>query len=288
MVEISSSLALGETAETAYAGNKGAQNAKDIADIKSGDLPLVSPRIVATSGKSQWSIHYADGTANAAATASAPAGPLTTIYGYKVGFNAVVKWTHTDGYKDPTAMNGGDWGNVALPASDVSSEAVTASDITEDKSFTASIKAPKKGLVLSNGIIKEASSSDIDTKSLTINVHFQYKVVHAKVEAALTAAKLQAMLQASTRGNMHDLQDGRNKVLTGVSTEETQYFVYAYPSKLGELSKITMNDATPLLSDGFTLKKLTVTDPETKATLEYNVYTSVQKGAFTNAKLDIA
>lgn len=35
-VEISASLALGETASTAYAGNKGAQNATDIANLKSG------------------------------------------------------------------------------------------------------------------------------------------------------------------------------------------------------------------------------------------------------------
>ena len=48
-----------------------------------------------------------------------------------------------------------------------------------------------------------------------------------------------------------------------------------------------MNDATPLLTDGFTSQKLTVTDPVTLKSLEYIIYTSVQKGAFTNAKLTI-
>ena len=53
-------------------------------------------------------------------------------------------------------------------------------------------------------------------------------------------------------------------------------------------SKIVMNDATPLLDGGFNLTKVTVTDPETKKELEYNVYTSVQRGAFTNAKLEFS
>ena len=64
--------------------------------------------------------------------------------------------------------------------------------------------------------------------------------------------------------------------------------MYAYPSVLGNLSKIVMNDATPLLDGGFNLTKVTVTDPETKKELEYNVYTSVQRGAFTNAKLEFS
>ena len=76
--------------------------------------------------------------------------------------------------------------------------------------------------------------------------------------------------------------------MTGVSTTASEYYVYAYPSKLGKLSKITMNDATPLLDGGFTFQTLTVKDPETGKQIEYNVYTSEQQGAFTNAKLDFA
>ena len=49
-----------------------------------------------------------------------------------------------------------------------------------------------------------------------------------------------------------------------------------------------MNDATPLLDGGFTFQTLTVKDPETGKQIEYNVYTSEQQGAFTNAKLDFA
>ena len=81
--------------------------------------------------------------------------------------------------------------------------------------------------------------------------------------------------------------NGRKYLKTGVTTSTTDYYIIAYPSKLGALSKIVMNDATPLLADGFTSQKLTVTDPVTLKSLEYIIYTSVQKGAFTNAKLTI-
>ena len=280
LVEINSGgVVLGETAETAYAGDKGAQNAKDIAAIKSGDLPLVSPVIT-----NKWTILCSDGSASGI---TANPGNLNTIYGYKVNFTGSMKWTHADGYKDPTSMNGGDWSNAQLPASGENSVEITK-QCTSDTTITASIKAPKQGLVLSNGIIKQASSSDVDTKSASVRVHFQYKVILARTEGDITAEKLSSLLNPDSDDSAYDLKDDKNNVYTNVNAGETEYLVYAYPSKLGELSKITMNDATPLLNDGFTLSKVTVTDPQTKMQLEYNVYRSVQRGAFTGAKLDIA
>lgn len=280
LVEINSGgVVLGETAETAYAGDKGAQNAKDIAAIKSGDLPLVSPVI-----SNKWTVLCSDGSASGI---TANPGNLNTIYGYKVNFTGSMKWTHTDGYKDPIAMNGGDWSSAQLPASGENSVEITK-QCTADTTITASIKAPKQGLVLSNGIIKEASSSDVDTKSASVRVHFQYKVVLARTEEKITADNLPNFLNPASDDYACDLKDGKNNVYTKVNAGETEYLVYAYPSKLGELSKITMNDATPLLNDWFTLSKVTVTDPQTKMQLEYNVYTSAQRGAFTGAKLDIA
>ena len=280
LVEINSGgVALGETSDTAYAGDKGAQNAKDIAAIKSGDLPLVSPVIT-----NKWTVLCNDGSASGVSTTS---GNLNTVYGYKVNFTGSMKWTHADGYKDPTSMNGGDWSNAQLPASGENSVEITK-QCTSDTTITASIKAPKQGLVLSNGIIKQASSSDVDTKSASVRVHFQYKVILARTEGDITAEKLSSLLNPDSDDSAYDLKDGKNNVYTNVNAGETEYLVYAYPSKLGELSKITMNDATPLLNDGFTLSKVTVTDPQTKMQLEYNVYRSVQRGAFTGAKLDIA
>lgn len=286
LIEITSGgVSLGETSTTAYAGDKGAQNAKDIAAIKSGDLPLVSPMILSVNTNTYlWEISDQDDTSISKIATLA----LNTTYGYKVKFTGCMKWVHTDGYKDPTAMNGGSWSSSTLPSSGTASDTLTISDIIADKTITASIKAPKQGLVLSNGIIKEASSSDYDTASVSAYVHFQYKVVAAATESVVDVSALQNFLDSSSDDYAATLQNGRNVVRTNVTTGEKEYFVYAYPAVLGDLAKITMNDATPLLADGFTKSEVTVTDPQTKASIKYNVYVSVQRGAFSGAKLDIA
>ena len=286
LVEVSSgSLSLGETSTTAYAGDKGAKNASDIAAIKSGDLPLVTPEIVPVGIVSYvWQIK--DQEENV--ISSTASTWVDTIYGYLATFMGCLKWTHADGYKDPTAIGDGAWSGKALPASGNSSEVVSYENVATDKTITASIKAPKQGLILSNGIIKEASATDFDVASTTASIHFQYKAIATTTSAEVTVESLQALLASSASGGNYLLQNGKNRVVTGVTTGTQEYFVYAYPATLGYLSRITMNDATPLLSEGFILSQLTVTDPETKASLKYYVYTIVQRGAFTNAKLDIA
>ena len=284
LVEISSGgVALGETDSTAYPGNKGAANAEKIEGILKGDLPLASLSITPS-----WKAYTQTGEALTFPSTS----NLSTIYGYKVTFAGKYKWTKDDAHKAPTAVAGGDWAAKALPKSGEFSEEITVEDITADRTFTAKVSAKKQGLVLANGIIRQADSTDLDYSSASARVHFQYKCVAASVtEAAPSASTLTSLLTSvvvPAPSKKYELRDGKSKVATGVTTNSTSYYMYAYPSVLGNLSKIVMNDATPLLDGGFNLTKVTVTDPETKKELEYNVYTSVQRGAFTNAKLEMA
>lgn len=284
LVEISSGgVVLGETDSTAYPGNKGAANAEKIEGILKGDLPLASLSITPS-----WKAYTQTGEALTFPSTS----NLSTIYGYKVTFTGKYKWTKDDAHKAPTAVAGGDWAAKALPKSGEFSEEITVEDITADRTFTAKVSAKKQGLVLANGIIRQADSTDLDYSSVSARVHFQYKCVAASVtEAAPSASTLTSLLTSvvvPTPSKKYELRDGKSKVATGVTTDSSSYYMYAYPSVLGNLSKIVMNDATPLLDGGFNLTKVTVTDPETKKELEYNVYTSVQRGAFTNAKLEMA
>lgn len=284
LVEISSGgVVLGETDSTAYPGNKGAANAEKIEGILKGDLPLASLSITPS-----WKAYTQTGEALTFPSTS----NLSTIYGYKVTFAGKYKWTKDDAHKAPTAVAGGDWAAKALPKSGEFSEEITVEDITADRTFTAKVSAKKQGLVLANGIIRQADSTDLDYSSASARVHFQYKCVAASVsEAAPSASTLTSLLTSvvvPTTSKKYELRDGKSKTATGVTTNSTSYYMYAYPSVLGNLSKIVMNDATPLLDGGFNLTKVTVTDPETKKELEYNVYTSVQRGAFTNAKLEMA
>lgn len=284
LVEISSGgVVLGETDSTAYPGNKGTANAEKIEGILKGDLPLASLSITPS-----WKAYTQTGEALTFPSTS----NLSTIYGYKVTFAGKYKWTKDDAHKAPTAVAGGDWAAKALPASGEFSEEITVENITSDRTFTAKVSAKKQGLVLANGIIRQADSTDLDYSSASARVHFQYKCVAASVtEAAPSASTLTSLLTSvvvPTPSKKYELRDGKSKTATGVTTNSTSYYMYAYPSVLGNLSKIVMNDATPLLDGGFNLTKVTVTDPETKKELEYNVYTSVQRGAFTNAKLEMA
>lgn len=284
LVEISSGgVVLGETDSTAYPGNKGAANAEKIEGILKGDLPLASLSITPS-----WKAYTQTGEALTFPSTS----NLSTIYGYKVTFAGKYKWTKDDAHKAPTAVAGGDWAAKALPKSGEFSEEITVENITSDRTFTAKVSAKKQGLVLANGIIRQADSTDLDYSSASARVHFQYKCVAASVtEAAPSASTLTSLLTSvvvPTPSKKYELRDGKSKTATGVTTNSTSYYMYAYPSVLGNLSKIVMNDATPLLDGGFNLTKVTVTDPETKKELEYNVYTSVQRGAFTNAKLEMA
>ena len=284
LVEISSGgVVLGETDSTAYPGNKGAANAEKIEGILKGDLPLASLSITPS-----WKAYTQTGEVLTFPSTS----NLSTIYGYKVTFAGKYKWTKDDAHKAPTAVAGGDWAAKALPKSGEFSEEITVENITADRTFTAKVSAKKQGLVLANGIIRQADSTDLDYSSASARVHFQYKCVAASVtEAAPSASTLTSLLTSvvdPTPSKKYELRDGKSKVATGVTTNSTSYYMYAYPSVLGNLSKIVMNDATPLLDGGFNLTKVTVTDPETKKELEYNVYTSVQRGAFTNAKLEMA
>lgn len=283
LVEISSSVTLGETASTAYPGNKGAANAEKIEGILKGDLPLASLSITPS-----WKAYTQTGEVLTFPSTS----NLSTIYGYKVTFAGKYKWTKDDAHKAPTAVAGGDWAAKALPKSGEFSEEITVENITSDRTFTAKVSAKKQGLVLANGIIRQADSTDLDYSSVSARVHFQYKCVAASVtEAAPSASTLTSLLTSvvvPAPSKKYELRDSKSKVATGVTTDSSSYYMYAYPSVLGNLSKIVMNDATPLLDGGFNLTKVTVTDPETKKELEYNVYTSVQRGAFTNAKLEMA
>lgn len=284
LVEISSGgVVLGETDSTAYPGNKGAANAEKIEGILKGDLPLASLSITPS-----WKAYTQTGEVLTFPSTS----NLSTIYGYKVTFAGKYKWTKDDAHKAPTAVAGGDWAAKALPKSGEFSEEITVENIISDRTFTAKVSAKKQGLVLANGIIRQADSTDLDYSSASARVHFQYKCVAASVtEAAPSASTLTSLLTSvvvPTPSKKYELRDGKSKVATGVTTNSTSYYMYAYPSVLGNLSKIVMNDATPLLDGGFNLTKVTVTDPETKKELEYNVYTSVQRGAFTNAKLEMA
>lgn len=125
-VEISESLALGETASTAYAGDKGKQNADAIDDIgelldgiQSGDIKigasekadkLSTPRIITVSGDTSGSVAF-DGSKDVTiqvelATSGVTAGAYSVVQvdekGRVTKGNQLVEWG-TSGQKSPSS-----------------------------------------------------------------------------------------------------------------------------------------------------------------------------------------
>lgn len=80
-----------------------------------------------------------------------------------------------------------------------------------------------------------------------------------------------------------ELVSTRQKTLTNITTNKGEYFVYAYPASLGNLTRIIQNGATPVLG-AFNKYNITYTGNAGNSIL-LNVYVSANDGAFTNVQL---
>ena len=81
-----------------------------------------------------------------------------------------------------------------------------------------------------------------------------------------------------------ELVTSRVKAVPGITTTAGQYYVYAYPQALGDLTAIIQNGSIPVLS-AFNKTNVTYTNAA-GLSITLNVYTSANDGAFTNATLN--
>lgn len=279
LIEISSGgVTLGETSSTAYAGDKGAKNAADIAAIKNGDKPVCVPTITTGSidQPSPWTLNKSD------CVISSSGNNMVALAGSTATFTAMFTWKSDSTHKTPTECSG-DFGTT-LPTDGGKSNQITKNNINTNTTYSVTLKAPKEGLIVDNGTVKWASGSEKSTATASASISFQYKAVKAEVKEAVDASSLAALL-ADTSTSTWELTTTKAKTITNLTVASDKYYVYAYPKGLGALTKIVMNDATPLIDGGFDRTEVSVVEPRTGITIVYYVYTSVQKGAFTNAKL---
>ena len=81
-----------------------------------------------------------------------------------------------------------------------------------------------------------------------------------------------------------ELVTSRAKTVSGITSTAGQYYVYAYPQALGNLTSIIQNGSIPVLS-AFNKTNVTYTNAA-GLSITLNVYTSANDGAFTNATLN--
>lgn len=230
-----------------------------------GDLPLVVPIWVTKS----YTHMKNDNTV--ITTGSLSANSLDVEKGSKVSLTLSWKWTAASGKKSPTSMTS-DSNFSTLPASGVTSGVSSFSNLTTNRTIRAKVQAKQQGLIV-NGT-KVLPATGVDTAECTLTVNFKDRLFYGR---ATTTNYDFTKLQST------ELVTSRAKTIAGVTCSPTEYFFYAYPKSLGNLTSVIQDGALPIFG-AFTKVEKTITN-EVGISVVYNVYISNNKGAFTNSKL---
>ena len=234
--------------------------AKDGSNYVAGE-ELVKPTIT-----HKWIVDGSEKTDN----------PLKLENGYTATLEASYKWTAATGKKSPTALGTCDF--TTLTASGVASEIKTFNGITANKTVKVVLTAPAGGLRVSGTRVVAPTGND--TTEASVSVQFFHKIYYgcSIAESITDLAGLQGLTSV--------LQNSRAKTLTAVTTAASEYYYFAYPASLGDLSAITLNGSVPALGS-FTKTTATITNLVGKEIL-YNIYRLNNVGALTNSNtLDI-
>lgn len=193
--------------------------------------------------------------------------------GYSVNWSGYFKWNSSTGYKNPERTDG-DLGST-LPFDGQNSSTINITGITSNRSITQYLYAEKKGLLISGEKVVNATGEDKSYKSMTVT--FKHMLFRGSVTSKTPTSE---QVSALTR----ELVTSRAKTVSGVTTTPGQYYVYAYPQILGDLTSIIQNGSIPALS-AFNKTNVTYTNAA-GLSITLNVYTSANDGAFTNATLN--
>ena len=193
--------------------------------------------------------------------------------GYSVSWSGSFKWNSSTGCKNPERTDG-DLGST-LPFDGQNSNTTNITGITSNRSITQNLYADKKGLLINGEKVVNATGEDKSYKSMTVT--FKHNLFKGSVASPTPTGEQVSALTG-------ELVTSRAKTVTGVTTTPGQYYVYAYPQILGDLTSIIQNGSIPVLS-AFNKTNVTYTNAA-GLSITLNVYTSANDGAFTNATLN--
>lgn len=272
-VDLTNYVKFTDTATTAKAGAMSAQDKLFLEGIQAGNMQLPTPAITGA-----WTYYKNDGTTEAQPSEAGAAGNAASPVleeGWKARFVGTYSWTHQSGKKDPTQVaSNSSW--TDLPASGAASSEHDTGVVGANTTVRAAIQAAKTGLMVSGSDVKPATG--MDTAQATRSVTFTTRR-YAGCVATATPSESNIKQLPSDLG-------GKSVTKTGVTASGSEYYVFAYPKRLGALAAIIQDGATPVLS-AFTRQELTVTNDAGYEVPLY-VYVSNNPGAFTNAKLQFS
>ena len=193
--------------------------------------------------------------------------------GYTVSWNGYFKWNSSTGCKNPERTDG-DLGST-LPFDGQNSNTTNITGITSNRSITQNLYAEKKGLLISGEKVVNANGEDKSYKTMTVT--FKHMLFRGSVTSPTPTGEQVSALTG-------ELVTSRAKTVSGITSTTGQYYVYAYPQALGNLTSIIQNGSIPVLS-AFNKTNVTYTNAA-GLSITLNVYTSANDGAFTNATLN--
>ena len=171
-------------------------------------------------------------------------------------------WQSKKNYKDPETMES----NVFIELTEDGIQSPTVEmETLSNTNYYVTLKAPKTGYEIVDGQLVPATGDDEETVNSKIT--FLYPVYYG------------------VEGNMNkQLVSSNNITISNITTSDSEYFVYKYPSNFPKLTTITQNDAYNVTQAFNYSEESFTTDTGLKLTMR--VYTSANPGAFTNAKLN--
>ena len=193
--------------------------------------------------------------------------------GYSVSWSGSFKWNSSTGCKNPERTDG-DLGSI-LPFDGQNSNTTNITGITSNRSITQNLYADKKGLLINGEKVVNATGEDKSYKS--VSVTFKHNLFRGYVTNPTPTGEQVPALTG-------ELVSSVAKTVSGITTTAGQYYVYAYPQSLGNLTSIIQNGSIPVLS-AFNKTNVTYTNAA-GLSITLNVYTSANDGAFTNATLN--
>ena len=193
--------------------------------------------------------------------------------GYSVSWSGSFKWNSSTGCKNPERTDG-DLGSI-LPFDGQNSNTTNITGITFNRSITQNLYADKKGLLINGEKVVNATGEDKSYKS--VSVTFKHNLFRGYVTNPTPTGEQVPALTG-------ELVSSRAKTVSVITTTVGQYYVYAYPQILGNLTSIIQNGSIPVLS-AFNKTNVTYTNAA-GLSITLNVYTSANDGAFTNATLN--
>lgn len=231
--------------------------------------PLVSPVI-----KGSWNFYNDSGLPLTINNPSPdPKNPIIER-GYKAKFSGVYSWNSESGKKNPIKVTSDStW--LDLPKDGSYSSPFNSELFTKDTKILAGIQAPKTGLIVIGDSVRLAEGEEdreYDSRTITFLERLYYGNLTTNNITENEIKSLNSKLSGS-----------RELTITGISTNTTEYFVYAYPKIFGELSQIVQNYSLPVLG-AFTKTELIIINGA-GIPIDLLVYVSNNPGAFTNVVL---